>query len=346
MNAGPTSTASFVVYGLAHAVVDALSAGVVITLWQGLALTPGRTSVYFTLYNAIAFGAQPLVGLLVDAAGRPRAAAVFGCAIAASAAALSASQPWLAVAMIGLGNAVFHVGAGSLVIQLTPRRATGPGLFVAPGAIGLFAGTWLAGAGTFDPWPVVAALTVLGVAMSRLAPPPTAGGRPEWPAGVTVTVALLLACIAARSLVGFAVAMPWKASLHMAILAVGIVALGKGLGGVLADRFGWGRVSVGALAIATPLLAFGAARAPAGLGGLLLLNLTMPVTLAATANLFPGRPAFAFGLTCLALEFGAWPVTQSASGAAGLGLPWVVFALGVGAAGALYLALRRAALYE
>jgi threonine/homoserine/homoserine lactone efflux protein len=36
--------------------------------------------------------------------------------------------------------------------------------------------------------------------------------------------------------------------------------------------------------------------------------MTMPVTLVAIADLFPERPGFAFGLTCLALIAGALPV--------------------------------------
>jgi FSR family fosmidomycin resistance protein-like MFS transporter len=41
--------------------------------------------------------------------------------------------------------------------------------------------------------------------------------------------------------------------------------------------------------------------------GIFLFNLTMPVTLAAIANMLPGRAGLAFGLTTLALIIGAYP---------------------------------------
>jgi len=128
-------------------------------------------------------------------------------------------------------------------------------------------------------------------------------------------------------------------------LAVGLVVLvaaGKAVGGVLADRLGWGRVTVGALCLAAPLLAFGAARPAPAMAGMFLLNLTMGVTLAATASLLPGRPGFAFGLTCLALELGSWPVLHTVAGAEVFRLSWIVFAATLGAAGVLYAGLRLA----
>ena len=42
--------------------------------------------------------------------------------------------------------------------------------------------------------------------------------------------------------------------------------------------------------------------------GVLLFNMTMPVTLAAVSNILVGRAGFAFGLTALALLIGALPV--------------------------------------
>jgi hypothetical protein len=97
--------------------------------------------------------------------------------------------------------------------------------------------------------------------------------------------------------------------------------------------------------VATPLLAFGADNAGAGLTGVFLVNLTMPVTLAAIANLLSGRPAFAFGLASLALELGALPVTNLVADAAVFSRPWIVFAALSGAAIALYLGLRLAFQY-
>lgn len=332
-------------YGLNHALVDTLSAGILFTIWQGGVVAAAEVSWLFLLYNLLAFGIQPILGLFVDWSQRPRAAAWAGCLLVAVAAFGGEAWPRLAVSLIGIGNAVFHLGAGSICLTLTPGRATAPGLFVAPGAAGVFAGTYLGQAGAFRAWPFVLALAVVCVCLvairpSRLAP--SAEESDAIPFPVWLPVILILACIGIRSLVGFGVDPPWKSEFSWALGLVVLVVIGKALGGVLADWLGWGRVAVGALAIATPLLAFGAANVEAGLTGMLLLNLTMPVTLAAVANLLPGRPAFAFGLTCLALEIGAFPVLHLMEDTAVFGRPWIVFAALSVAAGTLYAGLRLA----
>jgi FSR family fosmidomycin resistance protein-like MFS transporter len=331
------------VCGLAHAVIETICAGVLFASWQHEAL-PCEATLAFGLYNLLAFGTQPFLGLAVDWSGKRRAAALIGLGIVAGAAVSFTSWALPAIVLAGLGNAIFHLGAGSICLQLTPRRATGPGIFVAPGALGLFIGTQLGQTGNFVAWPFVVILAGLGLALTRLPLPAMLGAQPrpmqEWRWSVLVLV-LLLGCIGGRSLVGFSVVMPWKAVSVLAITLTVAVVLGKALGGVLADRWGWGRIAVGGLALATPLLAYGANSPVAGILGSFLVNLTMAVTLVATANLLPGRPAFAFGLTCLALELGALPVIRPVSSRL-FSEPWFVFGVMLAAVVALYIALRTA----
>ena len=331
-------------YGAAHAGVDAICAGMLISLWQRGVVGAAEAGSWFVLYNILAFGIQPLLGLLVDRSHGPREAALAGCLVAAMAPFVSNHWPLCGVCLAGLGNAVFHLGAGSICLNLTPGRATAPGLFVAPGSLGLFVGTELARRDAFVAWPFVLALALLCAGMV-LSPPPAATReiRPRvFTQPAALVLALILICIGVRSLVGFGVDLPWKTGFPLALGLVLLVVLGKSLGGVLADRFGWGRVAVGSLALATPLLAFGPSAAIPAMAGLFLINLTMPVTLAAAANLLPGRPAFAFGLTCLALELGSWPVMLPLGVGDWFGQPWIVFGLTFGAAVVLYFGLKLA----
>ncbi|MCY2991127.1 MAG: hypothetical protein NTY19_25095 [Planctomycetota bacterium] len=332
-------------YGLSHAIVDTISIGVLFSIWQGGVIETAEAGWLLLLYNLLAFGVQPILGLIVDWSQRPRAAAFVGCLLVAAATAGNEGWPRVAVCLAGVGNGVFHLGAGSICLNLTPGRATAPGFFVAPGAVGVFAGTYLGLAGSFMAWPFVLALTLICACLVMIPPPriPPPVKEPEavsFP--VSIPVVLILACIGIRSLVGSGVELPWKDEFSLAFGLVVLVVIGKALGGVLADWLGWGRVAIGALAVATPLLAFGAANAGAGLTGTFLVNLSMPVTLAAIANLLPGRPAFAFGLTCLALEIGTLPVTLPVEEADVFGRPWIVFATMSVAAIALYIGLRLA----
>ena len=315
-----------------HAAVDA-ACGVL--LWG--AVRNGRLGAAsawaaFLIYNLLAFAVQPLLGLAVDRGSWARASAVTGAALTA-AGLMAAVWPGAltpAIVAAGLGNALFHVGGGILSLRLEPGRATAPGLFVAPGAAGVTAGILAGRAGT-PAWPFVAATALLGAALWLIWPAlghATRSGRRTHataarlnPAahqalpladsprsGFAITIALLLLVVALRSFVGLDLVMPWKSDVMLLALLTAAVVLGKAGGGVAADRFGWRPVACGALVVSVPLLAVGAASPWAGIAGVLVFNMTMPVTLAATARLLPGQEGFAFGLTCLALFCGALPV--------------------------------------
>src|SRR5262245_205869 len=155
--------------GLAHGVADG-AAGL---LLGGLAHTMSleRVALLVLLYNALAFGGQPIAGLIADRLGRPRAAAVAGLLLLSAALLLGQRQPQLAVALAGMGSATFHVGGGALALCATRGRAAGPGLFAAPGVVGLAACGALAAGGYLLVWPLVLALGVLMFAIVRLEVP-------------------------------------------------------------------------------------------------------------------------------------------------------------------------------
>jgi FSR family fosmidomycin resistance protein-like MFS transporter len=112
---------------------------------------------------------------------------------------------------------------------------------------------------------------------------------------------------------------------------------GKLTGGFLADRFGWIDLSMVALLASAPLLAFGGNDFWLALPGMVIFQMTMPVTLAAMLRLMPARPAFGFGLLCVALVAGTLPAYLP-GGWRPQGLPLLFLVLG--SAAVLYLALR------
>ena len=275
----------------------------------------------FLAYNLLAFGLQPLFGLGVDRAGRPREAAVFGALLVAAALALSLAPGSILVATVaaGLGNALFHVGGGAISIGLTPGGASAPGVFVAPGAAGLAAGTLLARTGG-PVWALAVALAALSLGLLAM-PRRALAARPIQVAsdsadtgslrlseGAELAVGIVLVVIMLRSFTGFAIVLPWRSSLTLLGWLTAAIVAGKALGGVLADRFGRVRVGVGSLVISAPLLVAAAQSPVAGVLGMLAFNMTMAVTLVAIADTLPEQPAFAFGLASFALVVGALPV--------------------------------------
>ena len=84
--------------------------------------------------------------------------------------------------------------------------------------------------------------------------------------------------------------------------------VGNVLGGFFADRLGWITTSVGALLLSAPLLSFFAGADLLAIVGMVLFQMTMPVTLLAIYRVFPEEPGLAFGVPSLAILFGALPV--------------------------------------
>ena len=111
------------------------------------------------VYNFCAFALQlPLGAVLVRRGGRmmPLCFAAVGCALTILGAL---SHP----AVLGLGNALFHVGGGVDVIR-DGGKCEKLGIFVAPGALGLYLGGLLAGRNL----PLLPALILMGLLLLSL----------------------------------------------------------------------------------------------------------------------------------------------------------------------------------
>jgi MFS transporter, FSR family, fosmidomycin resistance protein len=297
-------TAYLIVYGLSHALVDASC----ILLLLGRIDVQAELLTYIIIYNLLAFGLQLPFGWIIDRIHKPVLSAVLGC-IVLSLGLMLFTHPLVAIILAGIGNALFHVGGGTISLNLKPGKAALPGVFVAPGAIGLFAGGVLLKLYGFHPAIFVGFLICMGLIIFLLKSPPIFYETKKSHAVnyLVLTIVLLLITICIRSVVGLSINFPWKTNMTLLILLTAGIALGKGLGGFLADRFGWIKITVGGLALSALMLFFGAQFAVAGIVGLFLFNLSMPVTLVAISNVLPGRPGFSFGLTTFAIIAGAFP---------------------------------------
>lgn len=128
------------------------------------------------LYNFFAFAMQMPVGIFADYKNRNAGMAVWGCILvafsylpAAAASALAGTGAlgpvWAAAASVfaGLGNGLFHVGGGLDVLNKSEKSAGLLGIFVAPGALGIYFGTLFAKqSGDGTEWPV---FLLLGAAL-------------------------------------------------------------------------------------------------------------------------------------------------------------------------------------
>lgn len=317
-----------IIYGLEHAVVDASSSMVVFAALRLHGISLLEAFYFVIIYDLLAFGLQVVIGAATDVIQRPKVAALAGLGLLSFGTLALPLEPYAAMVLVGLGNAAFHVGAGVISLRIEPRRASHPGIFVGPGALGLAFGIWLGKSGFTLAWPFTLGLVVCFVVTLYLPPPEhpyvmlpepkPEGSVRRLGAGIArpwLVVVLLLFSVFVRSLVGMAGSYRCPKQVVVMFALATAAMLGKGFGGIVSDRLGWIETSVVALLLSAPLIAFGGSAWWVVVGGMLLFQMTMPVTLAALAIVFPARPGFAFGLACLALILGAiltfYPVVRT-----------------------------------
>lgn len=264
------------------------------------------------IYNFFAFALQMPLGTLLDLCGAKNRKLPAVCA--AAGAFLTAIGALLHPAILGLGNALFHVGGGVDVISedfAKKRLGRELGLFVAPGAIGLYFGTLL---GKSAGSAFVLFLSALGMAVlftARFLNQEDCEVRQSDQKSEEVSVAIVAVCcfsvVALRSWIGLGISFDWKSVPVYGFLAVLATAGGKYCGGVLAAKCGIGKTAGISLILAS-LLYLTAGKPLFGLLTMLLFNMSMPLTLYLLAERLPRMPGFAFGLLTFGLFLGFLPV--------------------------------------
>lgn len=288
------------------------------------------------LYNFCAFALQMPLGLWADGLDRNGVVAAAGCGL--TAAAFLVPVPLAAAVIAGVGNALFHLGGGIDVLNTSGKRAAALGVFVSPGAVGLYVGTFWGGGTAISALLPPVGLLILGggilVLCKRTMGALRSGNAPvetESVGGSWLPLIPLFLVVVLRSWMGLGQSFPWKAEWSLSLVAA--LALGKAAGGFLMDAVGSRRAAGWSLGLAAVLYLFSGDPIP-GIFAVFLFNMTMPMTLWAAAKILPGAKGFGFGLLTFALFLGylpvylgwpsvfAWPWTCAAAAALSLALLW------------------------
>lgn len=327
------------VYSLSHAAVDFACAFLVFRTM----LSAPELGLCLLIYNFCAFALQMPFGLLADGWNRNAVTAAAGCLLAA--AAYLPALPALAAAVIaGVGNGLFHVGGGLDVLNDSRERSAALGIFVSPGALGLYLGQILGQGGTLTAVLPVILLLAAGAAI-LLCAGKTYGGLASrnapaelsLPAGGKSAAVFLTVVVILRSYMGFNQTLPWKGTGHWGLVVVLALVLGKASGGFLCDWLGPKRAAAVSLGLSALCYLFSGSPV-LGTAAVFLFNMTMPVTLWAAARLMPGGKGFAFGLLTFGLFIGflptwlGWPSLLTE--------PWAMALAAVASAALLLLGLR------
>ena len=283
------------IYSILHMFVDGICAFAMF----------GKFSGNFLIYNFCAFALQMPFGAMLDYFNREK----YNKICASLGVIFTLLGMWVHPAVLGVGNALFHVGAGVDVIQEDKKKGYNGqalGIFVAPGAWGLFLGTQLTKGGISGLQIfLTCALAAVLFAFSKQKIHMSA--EEEF---TSTKIGLLVSCfvvVILRSYVGMAVSFSWKATTVAATLAVLAVVLGKITGGILAARIGTERTIIGSLVLAAVCYGL-SSNMIMGILALFFFNMTMPITLYLLVKRWKELPGFSFGLLTFGLFLGFLPV--------------------------------------
>ena len=295
-------------YSLAHFIVDFSCA---FLMFRSIVDTP-KGYLCVLLYNSCAFAMQMPLGILADNWNKNVLFAIIGCSLVGIAYGLWL-YPFTAACVLGVGNAMFHLGGGIDVLNVSKRKSDALGVFVSPGAFGIYIGTALGKGSIPAAAPILLAIFVtigLLFAVHRTqgeAYPMNAEFSLEASPRIRIAIVCFFIVVCLRSYVGLAFNFPWKNTGCWGIALVCAVVLGKTAGGFLADRFGMTKTVYISLGFAA--LLFLVPQIPAlGIMSVLLFNMTMPITLWVMAKILPGAKGFSFGLLTFGLFLGFLPV--------------------------------------
>lgn len=335
-------TSGLLFWGFLHFLTDAVSVYILFSTLSRFHVPAPASFAYILAYNSLAFALELPLGLAADRFRSYRTFIMLSLVIQTAACVLAGRLALIPIVLTGIANALFHTGAGSMILALYPKTAAHIGLFIAPGTLGVMLGGMLAPQiRSVIPFALILLFCIpvekaIRIPVPDLPAARTDAGQPVFPA----YAGMLLLVILFRSLSGSSLVFPWnKGPLFIALSAAAAFA-GKSAGGIAADRWGYATTGIGSLLFSIPFILAGAAAPAAGITGMILFQMTTAVTAGFLYRLMPDRPGFSFGLSTLMLFFGSLPFPNPAANATNL-FPSAVNALAAVVFGIAVLAYLR-----
>lgn len=320
-------------YSAVHFIVDFAC---IFFLYRYFARVDTTLSVYL-LYNFCAFALQMPVGLLADWWNHNVLVAAAGCfAIAVAYLMILVSGPSSTGSMaygyailIGLGNCLFHVGGGIEVLNQSGEKSSPLGVFVSPGAFGIYLGSILSYQMKLSSVYIILVLLISAMSLlivqyhgkqfesqknQTLISCKRVVQSKNCPIGFHYSKykvrCLVLIClffvVCLRSYIGGILRFQWKDT-YWGILVICAVVFGKLVGGFLADLMGTKKAAIVSLGAATLFFLF-SNHPIEGVLAIFFFNMTMPITLWEAVRQLPQSKGFAFGLLTFALFLGYLPI--------------------------------------
>ena len=267
------------------------------------------------LYDSLAFVPQGFFGFLRDKGIRV-IFAVLGTVLTSLSLVLLHFDvnAIIVIISVALGNCLVHIHGAELTLRSSPGKIAPSAVFVSGGSFGVVTGKLLSTHGVAVPW--ILALNLLTFIPIFIAEKLKAGDGEENLEqyhfsnekinGVAV-VLLATFVVIVRAYMGYGIPTTWNKTELQTVLLYCSMGVGKGLGGILADKIGIRLTALISTVGALPFMIFGAEQMEISLIGVALFSMTMAVTLALIVSRLRHFPGIAFGFTTVGLFAGSLP---------------------------------------
>lgn len=294
------------IYSITHAIIDFTCAVYMCSIVANSGLLSNAMIFAFITYNFFAFAFQVPLGMILDKLKIHKYIGILGTCFIILCYLMNSQNFALMVSVLGIGNALFHLEGGINVYKISNKKAYLNGVFVAPGAIGIFLGTTFANDIIIH---VVLALLFISIILlfyiqrkttESVEMPKTHYSKKQ----IYLIVMLIGISIIVRSIGGSTIAYTWKSIFIWGLIYTIGVFLGKFLGGLIGDKVGFKKTAIMALALSIPLILLGKNCYILGCIGILAFNIPMAITLTILANTLSHRIGLAIGLNTMFLFMG------------------------------------------
>lgn len=256
----------------------------------------------FLIYNLLAFGGQYFAAIILERFSNKKIALTIAASSNVVAVAIFFFNPFLALTIAGSASAIYHVAGGTACLK--ENKATGVGIFAAPGIAGLILAGYLAFL-KINIWIELQLVCIVFVFVLQMV-----SLKPAKHVAETVTnqkhigidhhdilMIILLAVISLRSAVWniFQIIHEQNYTWLLAIAASAFA--GKILGGWLSDRIGWRLYSIISLTAAMPLVSYFKDELLLFCIGIGLLQSAIPANTMMMINYCKGRNERGFALS-------------------------------------------------
>ena len=228
------------IYSMIHFIVDLSCAVLVSNLVTQKMGVGTNLFIAILIYNFFAFAMQLPIGILADKINKNAICSAIGCVLVAIAFGFT-NYGIISCLIAGIGNAMFHVGGGIDVLNISDKKATLSGIFVSTGAMGIFLGGKSNSIG-FNKYYIVILILLLSAILLFWLYKQTKNMSstknenviiPKLNTAEIIAIVCLTTTVVIRGYVGLILAFEWKSNFILALISIFAVVFGKMLGGII-----------------------------------------------------------------------------------------------------------------